>query len=126
MPQSKTQVTIGNDTPMMRQYQRIKSNHPDAILFFRMGDFYEMLGIDPVLFDEEVIIQTNNTTRNAFPWVYKFEDGKFLEMRVQILDSFRKWRESSGLAKPLALTKFVSLILKQFALPMEKTNAVRY
>ncbi len=90
------------------------------------GDFYELLGIDPVLFDEEVIIQTNNTTRNAFPWVYKFEDGKFLEMRMQILTAFKEWRKSSGLAKPLALTKFISLILKQFSLPMEKTNAVRY
>ncbi|MDJ0847415.1 MAG: DNA mismatch repair protein MutS [Myxococcota bacterium] len=30
------------DTPMMRQYLAIKANHPDAILFYRMGDFYEM------------------------------------------------------------------------------------
>ena len=90
------------------------------------GDFYELLGIDPVLFDEEVIIQTNNTTRNSFPWVYKFEDGKFLEMRIQILESFRNWRTSSGIKKPLKLGKFVSLILRQFLLPMEKTNAVRY
>lgn len=29
-------------TPMMQQYLQIKSNHKDAILFFRMGDFYEM------------------------------------------------------------------------------------
>ncbi|MCF8062975.1 MAG: DNA mismatch repair protein MutS [Deltaproteobacteria bacterium] len=29
-------------TPMLRQYLRIKDRHPDAILFFRMGDFYEM------------------------------------------------------------------------------------
>ncbi len=30
------------DTPMMQQYMSIKSEHPDSILFFRMGDFYEM------------------------------------------------------------------------------------
>ena len=30
------------DTPMMRQYLAIKQRHPDAILFYRMGDFYEM------------------------------------------------------------------------------------
>lgn len=30
------------DTPVMRQYLEIKSRFPDAILFFRMGDFYEM------------------------------------------------------------------------------------
>ena len=29
-------------TPAMRQYQKIKKDYPDAILFFRMGDFYEM------------------------------------------------------------------------------------
>ncbi len=29
-------------SPLMRQYQGIKTQHPDAILFFRVGDFYEM------------------------------------------------------------------------------------
>lgn len=29
-------------TPMLRQYQEIKSSHQDCILFFRLGDFYEM------------------------------------------------------------------------------------
>lgn len=30
------------DTPMMRQYLAIKAQHPDAIVFYRMGDFYEL------------------------------------------------------------------------------------
>jgi DNA mismatch repair protein MutS len=30
------------DTPMMRQYLAVKARHPDAIVFYRMGDFYEM------------------------------------------------------------------------------------
>ena len=30
------------DTPMMRQYLGIKARHPDAIIFYRMGDFYEL------------------------------------------------------------------------------------
>ena len=30
------------DTPMMRQYIAIKAEHPDSIVFYRMGDFYEM------------------------------------------------------------------------------------
>ena len=30
------------DTPMMRQYRAIKADHPDSILLYRMGDFYEM------------------------------------------------------------------------------------
>ena len=29
-------------TPLMQQYREIKSRHQDAILFFRMGEFYEM------------------------------------------------------------------------------------
>src|SRR5258707_7889579 len=29
-------------TPMMQQYLRIKSQHPDILLFYRMGDFYEL------------------------------------------------------------------------------------
>ncbi|OGL51519.1 MAG: DNA mismatch repair protein MutS [Candidatus Schekmanbacteria bacterium RIFCSPLOWO2_12_FULL_38_15] len=33
---------MDNLTPMMEQYHRIKSQHQDAILFFRIGDFYEM------------------------------------------------------------------------------------
>ncbi|MDX9801092.1 MAG: DNA mismatch repair protein MutS [Spirochaetia bacterium] len=34
------------DTPVMVQYKRIKSQHPDSILFFRLGDFYEMFESD--------------------------------------------------------------------------------
>ena len=30
------------ETPMMRQYLAIKARHPDALLFYRMGDFYEL------------------------------------------------------------------------------------
>ena len=29
-------------TPLMQQYREIKARHSDAILFFRMGDFYEV------------------------------------------------------------------------------------
>ena len=35
-------------TPMMEQYLSAKDGHPDAILFFRMGDFYEMFFEDAV------------------------------------------------------------------------------
>jgi len=34
------------DTPMMRQFNSIKKEHPDKLLFYRMGDFYEMFGDD--------------------------------------------------------------------------------
>ncbi|RYZ50172.1 MAG: hypothetical protein EOP07_23315, partial [Proteobacteria bacterium] len=33
-------------TPMLRQFYELKAKAPDAILFFRMGDFYEIFGDD--------------------------------------------------------------------------------
>jgi len=36
------------DTPLMRQYYHVKSKHPDAILLFRVGDFYETFGTDAI------------------------------------------------------------------------------
>src|SRR5262249_29387864 len=38
-----------NETPLMRQYLDVKDRHPDAIIFFRLGDFYEMFFEDAVL-----------------------------------------------------------------------------
>ncbi|MCX6827233.1 MAG: DNA mismatch repair protein MutS, partial [candidate division Zixibacteria bacterium] len=38
----------GTLTPLMRQYNKIKSQYPDKILFFRMGDVYEMFGNDAI------------------------------------------------------------------------------
>ena len=35
-------------TPMMQQYLRIKAEHPDMLLFYRMGDFYELFHDDAV------------------------------------------------------------------------------
>ena len=35
-------------TPMMAQYLEIKAQHPDALLFYRMGDFYELFFEDAV------------------------------------------------------------------------------
>ena len=34
------------DTPLMQQYAALKSSYPHAILFFRLGDFYEMFSED--------------------------------------------------------------------------------
>ncbi len=36
------------ETPLMKQYYSIKATHPDAILLFRMADFYETFGEDAV------------------------------------------------------------------------------
>src|SRR5439155_11493165 len=42
-------VTLSENTPLLTQYRDIKSRHKDAILFFRMGDFYEMFFDDAEL-----------------------------------------------------------------------------
>jgi len=49
-------------TPMMRQYLEIKAGYPDAILFYRMGDFYEMFGPDAL--DAAPILGIALTTRD--------------------------------------------------------------
>jgi len=38
----------GFNTPLMRQYKSVKAKHPDAILLFRVGDFYETFSTDAV------------------------------------------------------------------------------
>jgi DNA mismatch repair protein MutS len=43
----KTEKEVA-ETPLMRQYNQIKSKHPDALLLFRVGDFYETFGEDAI------------------------------------------------------------------------------
>src|SRR5437870_10025896 len=49
-------------TPLMRQYSAIKKDHPSALLFFRLGDFYELFFDDAVLAAKE--LQITLTSRN--------------------------------------------------------------
>ncbi|MGH7547278.1 MAG: DNA mismatch repair protein MutS [Gemmatimonadales bacterium] len=45
---------VETDTPLMQQYREIKARHPHTILFFRMGDFYEMFEDDARLAAREL------------------------------------------------------------------------
>ena len=47
-------LAAGLETPLMQQYREIKGRHPHAILFFRMGDFYEMFEDDAKLAAREL------------------------------------------------------------------------
>src|SRR5580698_1212719 len=49
-------------TPLMRQYASIKKEHPSALLFFRLGDFYELFFDDAILASRE--LQITLTSRN--------------------------------------------------------------
>ena len=53
-------------TPMMRQYREVKKEHPDAVLFFRLGDFYEMFFEDAKLASGILqIVLTKRASRGA-------------------------------------------------------------
>jgi DNA mismatch repair protein MutS len=53
------------DTPVMRQYRELKARHPQALLFFRLGDFYELFGDDAR--DASAILGLVLTQRQGIP-----------------------------------------------------------
>jgi len=52
----QTSHSSNNSTPMVRQYQELKSQHPGTLLFFRLGDFYELFFDDAVIGARELQI----------------------------------------------------------------------
>lgn len=55
-----------SETLMMRQYYRIKENYKDALLFFRLGDFYELFNEDAKIASQELGILLRGT--RSIPW----------------------------------------------------------
>ena len=55
---------MADPTPMMRQYQELKDQNPDTILFFRLGDFYEMFSDDARLVSGELDLTLTTRDRN--------------------------------------------------------------
>ncbi|MCC5814918.1 MAG: DNA mismatch repair protein MutS [Leptospira sp.] len=64
MPKDKIKNDL--DTPVMRQYLEIKSRFPEAILFFRMGDFYEMF-LDDAKVAAEILDIALTKRQNSIP-----------------------------------------------------------
>lgn len=56
---------MSDSTPMMQQYERLKDRQPDAILFFRLGDFYEMFRSDAL--EANRILGLTLTQRQGVP-----------------------------------------------------------
>lgn len=50
----RNEVDLSKVTPMMKQYLEIKEQNPDVILFFRLGDFYEMFFEDAINVSREL------------------------------------------------------------------------
>src|SRR3984957_16049226 len=61
-PRTKPREMTEPSTPLMRQYAAIKKEHPSALLFFRLGDFYELFFDDAILASRE--LQITLTSRN--------------------------------------------------------------
>ncbi len=56
---------MADTTPMMRQYRKMKAEHGDAVLFFRLGDFYEMFDRDAKIVSS--LLNLTLTHRNGLP-----------------------------------------------------------
>jgi DNA mismatch repair protein MutS len=55
----------------MRQYRAIKEQHPDSLVFYRLGDFYELFGDDAVIASKElglVLTKRQDTPMCGVPW----------------------------------------------------------
>jgi DNA mismatch repair protein MutS len=61
-PRTKPLDMTETSTPLMRQYAAIKKEHPNALLFFRLGDFYELFFDDAIVAARE--LQITLTSRN--------------------------------------------------------------
>lgn len=56
MDQKQRRVTLSRNSPMMEQYKAVKAQHPDKLLMFQVGDFYELFFEDAVLAARELEI----------------------------------------------------------------------
>ena len=100
----------GRLTPVMRQYREIKEKHPDAILFFRIGDFYETFESDAELISRELeIVLTSRSksgdNRIALAGVpYHAADGYIAKLvgkgyKVAVVDQVGDTKNTKGIVK---------------------------
>src|SRR2546429_3101570 len=69
-PSSSVSMQDQDLTPMMRQYHAVKQETPDALLLFRLGDFYELFFEDAVTASRELEITLtarNKDRENSVP-----------------------------------------------------------
>ena len=97
------------ETPMMVQFRRAKKEQPDAILFFRMGDFYELFEDDAVLASRELGITLTSRSKgaDAIPMAgvpVKSMEGHLLKLvrrghKVAICEQITDPRHSKGIVE---------------------------
>jgi len=91
------------DTPAMRQYRQFKERYPDCILFFRMGDFYELFHDDAITAHKALGITLTQRTEGV-PMAgvpYHSVDGYLRKMidhgfRVAICEQVQDPKEAKG------------------------------
>src|SRR5512138_3908427 len=62
-PHQPSRAMTEPSTPLMRQYAAIKKEHPNALLFFRLGDFYELFYEDAVIAARELQITLTSRSK---------------------------------------------------------------
>ncbi len=102
--------TANSDTPLMQQHRAIKQKYPDAILLFRVGDFYETFGPDAVIASQVLgitLTKRNNGAASSselagFPhhaldtYLHKLVKAGY---RVAICDQLEDPKQAKGIVK---------------------------
>jgi DNA mismatch repair protein MutS len=122
-----------NDTPMIRQYRAIKDNNQDKILFFRVGDFYEMFFEDAKTAAKELEItltsretgKGNHVPLAGFP--YHAADtyiSRLIEKgyKVAICEQVEDPKTAKGLVKRAVVRVITPGTLVEQAMLKEKEN----
>src|SRR4026208_2194876 len=103
-------LKTATDTPLMQQHKAIKQKYPDAVLLFRVGDFYETFGTDAVIASQ--VLGITLTKRNnggaasmelaGFPhhaldtYLHKLVKAGY---RVAICDQLEDPKKAKGIVK---------------------------
>lgn len=132
-PVKKTKPAAA-DTPMMRQYLKIKANHKDAILFFRLGDFYEMFFDDAIEASRLLDLTLTSRNKNSDQPVplcgvpYHSAESYIARLvkfgkKVVICEQTEEAREAKGIVRR-EVTRVVTpgMVLEEASLPARGNN----
>ncbi len=117
-PSPQNRTPANHDTPMLRQFLELKEQVPDCILFFRMGDFYEMFFEDARLASRVLAIQLTSRDKGSPEPVpmcgvpFRAVDGYLAKMveagyKVAVCDQVEDPRLAKGLVRR-EITRVVS------------------
>lgn len=98
------------ESPMMKQFKTAKEDIPDALLFFRMGDFYELFGIDAIIASDLcalTLTSRDKSSDNPVPMAgvpvvgYKNALKKCIQagFKVAVCDQIEDPRQAKGIVK---------------------------